>query len=138
MEQIVTSQDLRWKIENEQHWFQATCNDEEHTVILHNTHGPCFPAHYAGMTEMLMESKFLGRHEWGCHYLARWWAGERDFWSCNVYSEAGMVHIVLDTRDKERVVTLIALPVAGFFFVRKLRLRSPHVAVCWGGLSPMR
>jgi hypothetical protein len=85
------------------------------------------------MPTMLMESKLLEKSEWGCHYLARWWSGEQPFWSCWLYTEADLVQIVLDAKLREGVVTMTALPSAGFYFVRQLRVRSPNVAVEWRG-----
>lgn len=130
----VYKEDLEWTIHNEQHWFSSTCGEGEHLIIVHNAYGPIFPWHFAGTEEMYMESKFLPSEHWGCHYFARWWKGETDFWSCDVFTdESGLTHMTFHTKRRERVVELTAMPVAAFFLTRLIRVRTPLLSVRWMG-----
>jgi hypothetical protein len=130
----VITKDLDWKVKNEQHWFMSTCDMGEHRLIIHNAFGPIFPWHEADVDTMCMEANFLPRENWGCHYFARWWAGESEFWACDVATDAeGMAHMTFHTRKVEKVVALTTLPASAFFLTRLIRIRTPIVSVRWVG-----
>jgi hypothetical protein len=125
---------LDWVIQNERHWYMASCGQDEHLIIMHNAYGPSFPWHFANADVLVVEADMVHESKWGCHYLARWWSGKTDFWACEIYTgEPGFASMHFHTRHQDNVVTLSTTPSAAFFLTRLMKVRTPKVHVRWLG-----